>query len=670
MEPVAPERIEVIRELFLLLTNERIHIDEQKTVNLNDLIGLRANRQNLLSQEQWRATVSQAIAYNFPRTMVSLKLQGRLEFCDSFERYVNGTMNVECQRVLDEQSEEGIKRLNERDFHDYQFLSHVKQLSRSKDVAEEEAAHHIALIKHMMESVLPVTFSKTGKRNYGRGGSHPGEIRPYLAVDTPSDNLIGYHWEAVAYHFQTALQCGISREQMLNIAKVYKEQASIRSEREKKIFDQTMEAIEFKDLTGIALHELDDPKKVDEAIANLNKNIDALLRFEADTAAEYVSYYPLRLTSTGQSLVHMLCTVRAMSGTPWNTPCYPSSLSKNFEPAVGTEGQIAEAILSRAASKKEKNKTYAHVIRSTEITEILKELLDKHPQKNRVRILMDSGALFKNYSNIEVATAIRDYLGIPVLFFMRNPHKNEKTPDTLAVLKVGSEQPDIIGGTRLEDIQKKGLSLEDYFVFDDERHTTGTDIPLIPDAIGLMTMDEAMLRRSLFQTIMREREFFLNQDVEFVIPEYLLDILKKSCPNKQIANDDLRLLLENLILSIKNQAIAKSKHYYRSCKQKIDAVFRQSLLDAFLIPQPLTHDFIRLHFPAYERTTLTVQSDKPYDQFGALEYPIESWKSLTAYRARKLDRFPLQHDQRGAIEKATQKIVDRAKLSRYLPATV
>ena len=521
----------------------------------------------------------------------------------------------------------------------------------------------------MMLSVLPVTMEKTGKRNYGRGGSLPGEVRPFLSVDTPSDNLHGYHWEAIAYHFQTALQCGISREQMLHIAKVYKSQAELRSEKEKKVFDQTLEAIEFKDLTGVALHELDQPEKVDEAIQNLNANVEALLRFEADTAAEYVSYYPNRLTATGQSLVNMLCTVRAMTGTPWNTPCYPSSLSENFEPALGTEGQIAEAVLSRAASKKE-GKNYTHVIKSKEIRQILKELLEKHPQKNRVRILMDSGALFKNYSNLEVATAIRDYLGIPVLFFMRNSHKQEKTPDTLALLNVGSNQPDIIGGTRLEDIQTTGLNLEDYFVFDDERHTTGTDIPLIPDAIGLVTLDEAMLRRSFFQTIMREREFFLNQDVEFVIPEYLLTLLKKSCPVPDMKNEDLKLILQNLILNVKNQAITKSKHYFRSCKQKINHVFEQKLFQNFLVKEELTHGQIVQSFPDYEANTVTVQTDKPYHQFGALEYPVDSIKSLEAYRDRKLKQFPEHHPCRQEIEDAINLVIAEAKVSPYCPQSV
>src|SRR5262249_12571209 len=134
--------------------------------------------------------------------------------------------------------------------------------------------------------------------------------------------------------------------------------------------------------------------------------------------------------------------------------------------------------------------------------------------------------------------------------------------------------------------------------------------------------------------------------------------------------ENLRLMLESLILSIKNQAMALGKHYYRSCKQKIDNVFRQHLHDEFLIKQPLTHQYIRERFPAFEGVTLTVQSDDPYDQCGALEPPVNSVASLRAYRGRKLAKFPQTHHHRRSIEDQTQAVVDKAKKSPYLPATV
>src|SRR5262249_41820144 len=151
---------------------------------------------------------------------------------------------------------------------------------------------------------------------------------------------------------------------------------------------------------------------------------------------------------------------------------------------------------------------------------------------------------------------------------------------------VDSDKPEFVGGTRTSDIDKKGLTVEEYLVFADERHTTGTDVPLKADAIGMMTIDKDMLSRSLFQTIMRLRAFFLNQDGEFIIPEHVLNYLSgqfpQLVPEQKNQQKDLQIVMSILLNAIKNQAIAKAKNYFRSCKAKIDNLFRQHLLTELL----------------------------------------------------------------------------------------
>jgi hypothetical protein len=659
MEGVSPERIEVVRSLFMLFMDKKAPLGNDQTIDLSALLGLKENRQNLITSEQWQEVIK-AVAYNLPRNMTSLKLQGKLDFYASFERYLNKTMNPECQRVLDQKA--SVDTLPQKDRIDYAFLAYLRQLWNSQDPEEKEAALHIALVKLMIQVVLPATFDKTGNRNYGRGGTKPGEVRHYLNVDTPSENLFGYHWEAIAFHFQTALQFGITKEQLLFIAKVYQQQAEIQADNENVVFDKTIAAVEFRNLTSVALHELEDEKRVEAALQYLKDNIEALLRLEADTAAEYIGYFLSRLTSTGQSLIFMLATVRAMSGTPFNVPCYPKILAERFELALGTEGQIAHAAFSRAAKL---DKNCIHLIQSTEIKPILETLLGAHPQKERVQTLMDSGALLKNYSNLEVATAIRDYLKKPVLFFMRNALKQEKTPDTLAILKVGASEPELIGGTKREDIQKTGVNTEECFVVADQRHTTGTDLPFSSDAIGLMTCDEAMLRRELYQTILRMREFFLNQTVEYVIPSYLLPLLDQLFLLPDIKNENLRRLQQITSLSITNQAIALSEHFERSVKQKTDETFNQRLNNALITPRAITSQDIRNIFLPYEPVVVTEQTDSLYEQCGAPSYMVNTESSLNAHRKQKLNQ--LKGTNKKVIRAETKALVKEAKASPYLP---
>lgn len=660
---LALERITLVREIFSILTSERIAVNADGTeyIDLRSKIGLLENKQTLVSKKDFQGFVSKAVAYNLAQKLEVLKLQNKPKFHDSFYRYISGKMNTTCQKMLDKPADPNYatwqKELSSQDRIDFEFLKYVKKLRFKPSKNNQEAAHQIALVKHMMLNVLPTTFEKLGKRHYGRGGPQAGGIRPYLAVDTPSRNLFGYHWEALAYHFQTVLQCKIGEEQLAWIAKTYYRQAEYFSKKEKKAFDETLEAQEFQELTGFSLVEIHDGENLKKAAHTLSRNIESLLKLEAVTAAEFVTYHLHRLTSTGCALVRMLDIVRAMSGTPYNVCCYEGELAENFEPDLGTEGQIADAALTRAASG---SKSYSHILISTTIQGILEELLAHHPQRERVRMLMDSGGLFKDFRNDDIAKAIRDYLNIPVLYFQNN---------TPVLLKLGSDDPVVIGGTSQKAIEKTGYGIDDYFVFADEPHTTGTDIEVIPDAIGLMTLDEAMLRRTFFQTVLRLRGYFFQQDVEFVIPEY---ILKTFFP-VQAEHKDVAIILSALIHAIKNQAIRKSQDFFRACKQKIDNIFRQNLLVDRLLPEKLTHKTLKEKFLPFKEVTIANQEDNPYDQFGALEYTVDSLESLRLYKIHKLALFRKGEPAEEiviTITEAIDEIIEAASKSPYLPKTV
>lgn len=667
---IAPERIALVRELFSLFINENVQISKDRYVNLREKIGLIKNHQTLLSKDDLYGEVAQAIAWNLDSHFDALLLKNRPDFHPSFYRYISGKMNFICQKMLDLPLDPDYpkweKSLSETDQIDFAFLKYVRQMSEKTSSKDEiEAAHQIALVKHLTLDVFPVSFEKESRRNIGRDESKTGPVKPFLAVDVRSDNFFGYHLEELVYHFVVVLQCGIEEPQMEKIAESYRKQAEYYSDLQKRPFDETLEAEEFKLLTQVALCEINLPGKLTEAVKNLKENFDAVLKLEAETAANCVTYYSHRLTSTGCALVRMFESIRAMSGTPWNVQCYDKTLAKNFEPSWGTEGQIADILLSRASKADHKR---AHIIRSSDLGEILKELFDKHPHKQRIRMIMDSGALFQKYSNLEVAQALRDYLNMPVLFFIRNPKKNEKTPDTLACLKPGSDIPQIIGSTRLDEIEKIGLKLEDYFVFIDEHHKEGTDVPVIPEAIGFMTVDK-IRKRDFFQTIIRLREFFTYQDIEYVVADHLAPSLVQ--PN--IENKDLAFVIGTLLNAIVNQTIKNAQNFFRFCKQNIDNVFRQKLLVDNLLPEELTHSTLKEKFLPFQHVIAASQEDSPYQQFGALEYEKNTVDALIAYKARKMQSFEQGKPSKELYDAASasiDEIIAEAQKSPYLQKTV
>ncbi len=662
---VDPSRIEINRELFSLLISEDAATSPDTTANLRELIGLESNRQTLLKESDFKEIVAQAVAWKFVKKYPTIQ-----DYFVSFYRYISGKMNTTCQKMLDMPgSPEYLtweKSLNAQDTQDLAFLTELRSMRNSKDKDKEEAVHQIAVIKLMLRTVLPTTFQKMGNRHYGRGVDKPGEVRPFLASDVPSTNHFGYIYEWIAHHFQTVLQCGIKAPQLKALADLYREGAEGSLKAKHLVWDETSdqtlppEAYEFKQMTGVDLDLIDKPGMLEKALANLQGKNDDLLKLEAETASSQVVYHPYRVTANGMTLVNML-NARVMSATPHNAHCYEDCLSDGYKPEWGIEGGIADVALERVQTEE---KIHVHLTRSRNLS-LLSELLDNHTEKKRIRMFMDSGALLKDSTNLEVAKALRDKLGIGVLFFMRDPKKKNDCPDTLALLPLDSDRPRIIGGTRLEDIEKTGLSLQEYCVYADERHTTGTDVPLPFDAIGMMTVDETMLRRSFFQTMLRLRQFFAGQRIEYVIPEDLLPTF----PTSSAQHKQLMLILRALMGSIRNQAICKGKHYFRSRKQKIDSLFEQTLLtNHLLIDRNLTLKDLEQIGP-YKKVMLIPQNDLPYDQFGALEYSVSAIADLERHGAARVASFREGGgDEQTALwfEEEIRKVIQKAAASQWM----
>ncbi|HEY4832776.1 MAG TPA: DUF3638 domain-containing protein, partial [Waddliaceae bacterium] len=302
---INPERIDLIRELFELFVSNNARLDENREVDLEQLIGLKRNQQTLLRDTDLKGFVSEAVAWKFARESSILKINHCSDFLLSFYRYISGNMNTTCQLMLDHPKADEFptweNSLDEQDKRDFKFLSYVRGMHDSDDKEKQEAAHQIALIKHMMLTVLTTTFQKMGNRNYGRGDQTPGEVRPYLAVDTPSHNYFGYIYEWLAYHFQTVLQSGIKAPQLSALAALYREGAEGSLKTKRLIFDEksgeetTPEAYEFKKMTQVDLEEIEKPGKIEEAVKNLENNDSAQLQLESETASDQVVYHPFRL---------------------------------------------------------------------------------------------------------------------------------------------------------------------------------------------------------------------------------------------------------------------------------------------------------------------------------------------------------------------------------------
>lgn len=686
---VSPDRIDLLRELFLLFVSENARVDEENIINLKEMIKLEENRQTLLSESDFKGVVAKCVAWKFAKESDRLLLNHNPNFTLSFYRYISGNMNTDCQKVLDDPNAEWEQ--SEQDSKDLEFLKYVRKLSESPISEEVEAAHQIALVKRMMRTVLPTTFQKMVNRHYGRGKDKPGEVRPFEGK-LPTRNYFGYIYEWIAYHFQTVLQAGMGKEQITLLASIYREGASTSLKAHQIEEDEETgnriapEAIEFKKLTGISLEEVENPQKLETAVKNVNQSVEAKLQLEAETASDQVIYHSKRLSGNGFSLANM-SNPNGMSGTLNNAHCFEDCLADNYEPKPEIIGQIADLVVGRIESQKKK---HLHFVRTRTLEGILEKTLKEHPEKDRIRLLLDAGALFKDYTNLEVAEALRLYLNKPILFF---------EGDILTLLPLDSDNlKPIRSGTRIEDIEKTGVGIDDYACYIDEAHGTGTDLPLPYDALGVMTVDETILDRAVWQNILRLRLIAFKQGIEFIIPIDILPLLLHALKNdpalsKILENDQelkeklksdeyLTNLIENVTeyklfcsllgRALLNQAIAKGKEYGRSRKQKIDSLFEQVLLvDHLLLDRDLKQEDLDKLGP-FKNVLELPQEDSPYDQDGALDVQVDSIHDLIAYGNRRLELFKKAGGKEEEVKKLSEeikKVIEKAAKSPWLLKT-
>lgn len=643
------ERADLIREIYSLLSSDKVCLDNNPQFPLSKVVGLKENKQTLLPEETYHSTIKPLIAKHLAKSYSPLNIPK--EYYHAFIRYIQNTINPKLQSFI---SKETPHDLSLQEVEDLQFLKHLHKCSSSSNNSEQECAHLIALSRHLLNQIIPSTLSKNGNRHYGRVKSGDfGKVVPYLGVDTPATTLFGNHYEAACYHMQTAILCGVADKQIMGLAEALTKSAEFFSQKHKKPFDETPEAEEFKMLTSVDLHLIKESGKLQEAVNYVNLDISRILRIETETIISKVTYHRQKLSSTPPMLVERLNSLRSFTGTPWNDKTYPASLANNTHLDEGSEGKIADEMIER---QRNNPNNIIHKVSTARPKEMLANILDNHPQKRRVKGLIDAGALFKEIDNLEAPKEILEYYKEDnsiqaVVFFYRRP--GEQAPDSLAMLKKGMKEPVLIKNSHPDEIAKKGVDLKNIFFYYDERHTTGTDFVQLPDAINLLTFDEGILRRTIFQSALRERQFLFSQDLEYVI-------LKEA--EKSFINNGNNI--EDFILSgIKNQAIRKSKDIFRSYLQQIDNAVKEFGFLQLLATDNL--EKLSKTFRTYEKSLVDEMDDSPYAQYGALDEDIPSLEALTAY-AKNYQR---QYDH-PALHAKINEIIAYAKQSRYLPSTI
>ena len=651
---IHPVRHQLLHCIYKALTEQELKIPTLPgEPSMVDIVRLHANDQTLMSQETYlHHVVPVAAAYVAKHFKPIANQLG--SYTSSFIRYVSGEIPTVLQTFVDEHrslSSSDIEKdphLSKLSFTDIQndlaFLKHLHRLYFEGDEKQKDTANLIAVAKHFFQDLTPSTLNRTGRRNYGLSPNPktPGKMIPYMGINTPNTTEFGYHWEAAAYYYQWVASFVPDREQILEIAKSANAAARYYMQKNTEKFEETAEYEEFFELFGVKLDEIEIPGNIEKAIAYITPDIKKRLDLQYETVSRYVTFRKERLSSCGMNLMDQLSSRRTMSGTPWNYEGFhPIPLAKSFEPDLGTEGKIFHTLAMRAAEKK------IIEVAFTTMEEYLDQVFLKHPNPKRIRGIIELGGLFKGLgTNDEVAKSIMHYVERKqeqkdpkvdpeiegVLFFHKDPGHIQ--PNTAYVYKKGAHFPERIGGTSIEALKAKGLNPKKYFVYYDEKHTTGIDILQIPDSINLVTFDVKVTRRTLSQGEMRLRQYLFEQDTDFVV----VGEGRQSLLNKAREVEDLVLHSEKTQSVRKTQAMERYfiQHIHRLSRHKAVQKIREAV-----VRNVKNANFAHL-VEQYEPHFVDTMKEEPYLQHGRLTQYVDTKVGLKNYLDKKIENFKLQ----------------------------
>ena len=641
---IDPMYIACAVKIFELLVSQHKIVDQSQTIA--DFVGLLQNAQSFMKTEDYYAQVLPVIAeelFTSYKSSLLLSEEDRLGFL----RYVQGKIDSLNQTT-----------------EDSRFLTLLREYASSAGILERDSAALIAWIKAQCTEILPLTLSKDTNRHYGRLNTQGSDkVVPYKGVNAPSTTQFGSPWEALAYHFQTAL----SQKLGVDLVKAYAERAYQGAQSNvshmRIPFEKTQEAKDFYKIAGISLADIRDKSCLDRAIENINSNPNKILQVEAELAASLISYHSSYLNSNASHLVAQFASVAGFSGTPWNSSCYPQDLSKNVLLDVGTEGRIIDV----AHQKAKKNPQVVHVIQKTGVQEMLEACLQNNPRKDQITAFIDVAGLFKDYDNLYTAEQILKYFEKGsrvecVLFFGRTSAQVGPS-NTLMALKRGNPVPIIIGSTRAEDLRKHDIDPRFTFIYYDECHCEATDLPQIQNAVNLLSSDASVILRDLLQGMLRARGFLKSQDIEYVVHENTI---------KQL-NVQGKPTFQNVILnpSLINQAERKAKETYRTFLHEIDHVLCKSAWDQILDTRDPNETIAC--FKKYHRLFLHNSEIDPFKQYGDLlqkEFGLQALKNYARQRLQYWKQIQPDIHLQNVVEEELSRVIQRAFSCKFLPDLV
>ncbi len=400
----------------------------------------------------------------------------------------------------------------------------------------------------------------------------------------------------------------------LTLRAAAQEKRSRRESDQDLALEDTEVAKAFRRVVGVSLLKIDrdspeDLNLVQQSLLSGEEEANCmLLDFVAQTELSKVELYAQQVSSNGQNVAGMGQSLMAYSGSVKKEM---APLGAEVKLEKGTDGQTVDLLI--------RQETKLHLVDGT--PKSLLELLRSHPQKDKMRALIDVAAHFCGVDNLAAARMIcetlneEDSAAQGVLFF------HPETAQLCWMPRLSPDEWTVLSGFAPEIIQQEtGFGPAERFTYYDQDHITGTDIDQMADAVALLSGNEKTKLYEMCQGPRRMRGLDKDQRIVVALSGGAQPVIAEALGTRF---EDGRSpdIAEFLLFSCICESNARLSKNLMLAMQKIDQALQQHVLDrllelddeealfqpaSFLYDKSTAVDYYRLY--AFEQQQISMES--------------------------------------------------------------
>lgn len=563
------------------------------------------------------------------------------------EKIIDGLINQLARALIDNPNSPiqpiiaNCSKQQKDDTHAF-LLGTNKDRSAFIEKLSEQDKNILSLYRAQIKDVLPIALKRNYNEHFGlpldKSKSETEKLLaiPYSGAQSPSEHakfkniLLALNYSTQIHHindvhpsifkiFINYFKNEIESENAINAQKADKAQ-----------FDYSARN-KFMSLLGIDLatfQKLDlDLEETTEALYLQQKKNQKLKSYcISQFILPNIVTHDITIGQDAQNHVDMYRSTIGFTGTDYNYRTFHPSIIRDDSESFGTDGQTIDHLLRISSEYKARKTNDIHLL-NQKLTVF--DIIRNHPKLNDLRAIIDIGAEFKHWKNINIANEL-------AAIFKEKGNRKIKyilyfnEADILHALPIDGNsqaQPIKIGSTDNID-QKLNCKPDEYFTIYDQKRTTGTDIKQADNTLAIATVSEKTTFRDLAQGCNRLRDLKGLHRIEYA----LMQDLQKAYPDVKSWHT------ENLLnITVNYQAQTLMNLHLQGAMQKINGLCRNHLLSQIRDSKSIADKII--YNDAFRNYTYETEISNLYEKYGTPEQMVSMKTMLDDYVARVMKRW-------------------------------